>query len=357
MYYCNVNDITQVKELKNQILPKGTKNQEDLFYATVDKWIHDLGRLPNADEFPPNVGVDSLPAVKKLLGLKKLGNKYSTTLKALTDFTGKTNKLEMEQTLNKIYKDYNFKVHIIEDEAIVELEKRPTDELKEINRISETDIAPDAIGHLLDRISDINGIHINEVTTKDVATLENFPGAATLRGFILNGEIYINTDNATPNTKIHELMHMFMGGIRFENPELYKSLINIVLQDKAIAYKMNQFRHRTEMDRAEEVLVEEVSKYLIGADSSLDHLDATMQYELDYNLRRLLDTMLNGDFSNKIIESSELYESTLAKVAEIVNSNEIFNGMSGTISDSFVHRTLNNYKSNLLRTGKLKEYC
>jgi len=111
------------------------------------------------------------------------------------------------------------------------------------------------------------------------------------------------------------------------------------------------------MDRAEEVLVEEMSNYLIGKYSILEELPDKDKYEVDYNIRRLLDSMLDGDFSNRIIPEDKLYSSTLAKVAKIVNSREVFNNMTGTMSESFVHRVLSNQKEDLLKSGKLKEVC
>jgi len=90
------------------------------------------------------------------------------------------------------------------------------------------------------------------------------------------------------------------------------------------------------------VTIEEISKYLIGRKSIFSQLSQKDKYELDYYLKRLLDTMLNGDLSVKIVQENQLYNSTLAKVARIVNSREIFNNMTGTMSESFVHRVLNN---------------
>ena len=358
MYFCDITDVNQVKELKQQILSDSyTKEQEELFYSIVDKWLHDFDRLPNVDEFPPNIGVDSFTQLKTRLKLKTLGNDYYTSLDLIKKYTGKEDELSIAQELNKLHKDYNFEVNIIDDEVLIKTEKRPSIVPKEIDPIPDMPIANRAMHNLVSRAQEMHGIKINEVTTREIATLPDFPGAATLRGFIRNGEIYINVDNATPDTKIHELMHLFMGGIRFENPKLYQDLLNIVLQDENIRYKMNQFRHRTEMDRAEEVLVEELGKFFAGRESTLSSMSNAQKYELDYNIRRLLDSILNGDFSNKIIDGNVLYKSTLEKVARIVNSREIFNNMTGTMSQAFVHRLLNNYKADLLKSGKLKEIC
>lgn len=358
MYFCSIGDITQVKELKKAVLPENSsKLNESLFYATIDKWLHDFNRLPNADEFPPEIGVDSSVLLKKRLGTKQIGDKHITSMNKLIDYTGRENPLEMQQVLNKLHSDYLFEVIQIDDEVAIKMKKRPTEAPKEVDPIPDMPLAEQAVGHLIDKINEAHGINIKEVTTREVANFPDFPGAAVLKGFIKNGDVYVNTDNSTPDTKIHELMHMFMGGIRFENPNLYENMLSLISKDKDIKYKMRQFRYRTEMDRAEEVLVEEVSKYLSGVKSSIDSLSDADKYELDYHIRRLLDTMLEGDFSNKIIDSKELYTSTLEKVAKIVNSSEVFNNMTGTMSESFVHRLLNNYKSDLLKKGKLKEIC
>lgn len=358
MYLCNIGDLTQVKELKKAILPKeATKEQQDLFDATSDEWLHSFKRMPNVDEFPPNVGVDSLPQVIERLDLKPLGDKYFTKTETIRKYTGRESDLEMQQVLNTLHKDYNFEVYTVDNETLVSAEKRPTESAKEIDPLPYMPTDPKAVGHLLHKIEDMHGIKINEVSSREVAMLPDFPGAVTLKGFIRNGEIFVNTDNSTPDTPIHELMHMFMGGIRFQNPDLYQNILNIISRDKDIEYKLNQFRHRTMQDRLEEVAVEEIGRFFSGQESAVDYMSNADKYELNYNIRRLLDSMLNGDLSNKILDDNILYNSTLAKVAKLINSSEVFNGMTGTLSESFIHRTLNNYKSDLLRTNKLVEIC
>jgi hypothetical protein len=51
--------------------------------------------------------------------------------------------------------------------------------------------------------------------------MQEVVNAANAKGFILNGEVYINTDNCTIDTKVHELMHLFLGSIRMIDPKLY----------------------------------------------------------------------------------------------------------------------------------------
>lgn len=358
MNFCNISDITGVEELKTQVLKNPTRESNELFYATVDRWLYEYDRLPNADEFPPNVGVDSLPALKDKLKLKGSDNKYGVTNARLYEYTGKNDPEQIGQVLGELHRDYNFNVIDIDGESsILEIEKRPTEQVRTIDPMPNMPVAERAVGHLLDRIRSIHGINIHEVRDKDVALLEDFPNAIMYKGFIRNGEIFVNTDSATPDTSIHELMHMFMGGVRFQNPYLYENLLKMATTDPEIEYKLSKFRHRTYMDRLEEVTVEEISKYLSGQKSIFSNLSQKEKYELDYNIKRLLDTMLNGDLSVRIIQENQLYNSTLTKVAKIVNSREVFNNMTGTMSEAFVHRVLTNQKQKLLKTGELKEYC
>jgi len=60
MNICNIENVKGVEELKRSVIKNPSRNNLNLFYATVDRWITEYDRLPNADEFPPNVGVDSL---------------------------------------------------------------------------------------------------------------------------------------------------------------------------------------------------------------------------------------------------------------------------------------------------------
>lgn len=358
MNICNIESVKGVEELKRSVIKNPSRQNLNLFYATVDRWITEYDRLPNADEFPPNVGVDSLQVLQDKLKLKNLGEGFAVENKRLIEYTGKETTEEMVHVLGDLHKDYNFNiVQIDENSSIIEATKRPTEEIKIVEEIPDLPISERAVGHLLDRISTLHGINLYEITNKDIALDKSFPNGVMLKGFIRDGNIYINTDNSTPNTPIHELMHMFMGGIRFQNPYLYQNLLSTIAKDPALVYKMNQYRNRTEMDRAEEVLVEEMSNYLIGKYSILEELPDKDKYEVDYNIRRLLDSMLDGDFSNRIIPEDKLYSSTLAKVAKIVNSREVFNNMTGTMSESFVHRVLSNQKEDLLKSGKLKEVC
>jgi len=184
--------------------------------------------------------VDSLQVLQDKLKLKNLGEGFAVENKRLIEYTGKETTEEMVHVLGDLHKDYNFNiVQIDENSSIIEATKRPTEEIKIVEEIPDLPISERAVGHLLDRISTLHGINLYEITNKDIALDKSFPNGVMLKGFIRDGNIYINTDNSTPNTPIHELMHMFMGGIRFQNPYLYQNLLSTIAKDPALVYKMN----------------------------------------------------------------------------------------------------------------------
>jgi hypothetical protein len=62
-------------------------------------------------------------------------------------------------------------------------------------------------------------------TMRNEGILKEVPDAVQSAAFIYNGDIYVNTDIATIDSQVHELMHIFLGSMRFKNPELYMELV------------------------------------------------------------------------------------------------------------------------------------
>jgi hypothetical protein len=75
------------------------------------------------------------------------------------------------------------------------------------------------------------GINIKSMSIasmKKEKILDSVPDAAQASAFIYNGDVYINTDIASIDSKVHELMHILLGSMRFKNPELYFELVQTV---------------------------------------------------------------------------------------------------------------------------------
>jgi hypothetical protein len=63
------------------------------------------------------------------------------------------------------------------------------------------------------------------ITKSELSNNPEFEGIPAAQAFILNGNIYINTDSATIDAPIHGQLHLFLGSIRFGNPNLYFQLV------------------------------------------------------------------------------------------------------------------------------------
>jgi hypothetical protein len=57
-------------------------------------------------------------------------------------------------------------------------------------------------------------------------------------------------------------------------------------------------------------MVHELSRQLAGIPSRLDTLGDQSRYEINYNVKRILDTLLFGDYSVNTISDGRLYNMT-----------------------------------------------
>ena len=87
----------------------------------------------------------------------------------------------------------------------------------------------------------------------------------SVKAFVLNGQIYINTSNANAEDLFHELSHIFLGILKVSNPEAYQELIKIYQSKKD--YKYQYITHRkTYQHYADQDIVEEAVADMIAAD-------------------------------------------------------------------------------------------
>jgi hypothetical protein len=82
---------------------------------------------------------------------------------------------------------------------------------------------------MLNKIKNIYGINIILTDTNEINNseyLSKLPNIQLAKAFIFNNDIYVNTDLATAESPIHEMLHIFLGGMRYTNPSEYINLIN-----------------------------------------------------------------------------------------------------------------------------------
>lgn len=347
----NINS-AQYRELKRlSTLP------DVLLKATIARYqeAHN-GRFPQADEIP---GSDSSEAIKQDL---KIGEDGTSKVSDILTFTGTSDINTANVILNDKYPDLDVEIIPLNKTAIVDIQSRPslfkyrTSPKNDFEFVDSTIFITKA----LDKMASTMGI---DIKTMSVATmqkegiLEQIPDAAQVQAFIYNGNIYVNSDTASVDSKTHELMHILLGSMRFKNPKLYFELIQTVqnlpnLEDYAV-----QYPNRSQSDFFEEVFVDQFSKYLAGIKTEMSNLDPDILYQISRNISRTLDTILMGDNSVSALDDVTLYNSSLREVAEIVNSQTMVNTSHGFLEDALIHRTLANVKQELFEKGDLKEEC
>lgn len=360
--YCTLVDREVEIEKAKEMLGGKNKRTEELIESANDVFTKERMRNNTSprrikmypDEYPFNVGVDSSEYLIKELGLHKIDSSFIAPRDKFITLTGTDDPYEAQIKLNDTFRDKLFTVVKSGNDFIISFEDKPTEKFKEKSEIDSTVISPKNILNLIDRLVKYHGIKFNYVSNIDVANMENAINASRAKGFILNGDIYINTDNCTIDTEVHELMHLFLGAVRLVDPKLYFDTIQVLQQNPELQNRLQEYSFKSESDALEEVFVEEYSKYLTGQENLLSNLSEDIVYDLNYNIRRLLDTMFMGDFSNKIIPDNVLPHLSMLKLGKIVNSKYIYSNYS---IDSTLHRKEQNLKENLLRSGKLIKEC
>ena len=87
-------------------------------------------------------------------------------------------------------------------------------------------------------MNDLYGIKVNTFKPGNTALLQELRhktgnskySLAGVNGFIYNGEIYINanlSEQDADKTKVHELLHLIVGSIKFTNPSVYNNFVKL----------------------------------------------------------------------------------------------------------------------------------
>lgn len=345
--------------LEYQSLKDRAGISEFMLEAMCRDFMEKYNRFPYLDELPDS---NSEPHLRKSLGVRKDGG---AQISKILEKTGRETIEEAVIDINRDYKDLETTILPIEEMAIVDIQHRPTiNNFEEIDPV-QIDQKPKSnliLSNAIDKLSTSYGLTFNEVTDAELNSDEwkgLIPDVSSVNAFIYNGQIYINTDRANIDAPIHEMFHLLAGSMRFENPRMYQQLLDSVTSIPEYNQLVEQYPGRSRNDVNEEILITELSRYLSGLPSVLANLDQKVMYELTYNIKRTLDTILMGHDSVKTISEGRLYNMTLREVIQEVNSEAATSKFSGFINmeNSGLHRTLNNMKADLLRQGTLEEIC
>lgn len=347
----NVNSV-QYRELKRlSTLP------EILLKAEIAQYMEDHnGRFPMIDEIP---GASSIDAIKQDLKIREDG---TSKIEDILQFTGTSNLDEATVVINDKYRDLDTEIIPLSKTALVDIKERPSLFKYVENPENDFNFVDSAIfiTQSLEKMAKTMGINIKAMSIegmKHEGILDQIPDAAQASAFIFNGDVYVNTDLATVDSQVHELMHILLGSMRFKNPELYAKLIQTAENLPNFSDIAMNYPNRTKSDLLEEVFVEEFSKYLAGSESEFSKLDNDTLYQISYNITRTLDSILMGDNTTAALDNETLYNNSLLEIGKIVNSSTMSNTRQGFLEDALVHRVMANVKQELFENGDLREEC
>lgn len=326
---------------------------ESVLESFSREFITKHNRFPYLDELPQ---ANSEPYVRKEL-LKMSGNSIDT--KKLLDITSTHTLRDALIKLNNEYRDLEISGLELGETSILNITHKP---IKYLNQKSdfrndydyEETNSTIVYNNVVDRLSNLYGINVIPITNNDILTNEAFSGiqdATSAKGFIYNNTIYINTDNASIDTPIHELLHLVFGTMKFTNPEVYMKTVAQAEQFDSYPQISKLYPNRTRLDLAEEVYITEMAKYLSHSNSNIKELD----YEVAYHMDRLLDAALAGKYSVSCIDNA--YDKPLNYLANILDSPLVNVKTTSSLNLSRIHRILANAKSKLIKSKDLKEDC
>ena len=353
----NINNVEFQTRLKQSGL------SEFDYQVQVNKYFNlqrKLGVPENELKFPELDMVNNADSSNYLSENIKLKNNDEALIQNILNYTNTSDIKQATIEINNKHRDLEVSITPLVNEAIVQIEHRPTNTTIKENPIVSISDNKFALTSIFNKLIDLYGIKFNNVTIADILSdpkFKNITDAKNVNAFILDGEIYINMDVAKLDAPIHEMSHLLLGSVKYQNPNLYQELINTSEKFPMYNQLIKNYPNRTKSDVNEEIFVTEFSKFLVNQSSIIDELPEIIQYEIIYNIKRMLDSMLMGDISVKSIPTENLMNLSIIKIAELVNSDTFSDVSKCSLNNSHQHRMLNNIKSDLMKNNELIEEC
>lgn len=348
-----------------QTLLKMSGLSEFKFNAFTSTFVDKFGRYPELDEIP---GADSRPYLNNSLSVKTIDDTSFVKNDRIFSQTGTTDVKEANIRINNTYRDLEVKLTPSSEVSTIQVRKRPNkwDNVYEGGIIIDDSTSSSrnvgVFNSILEKLANLYGINFVSITNGELSS-EQWKGvvddAKTTNAFVYNGDIYINIDNSSIDAPLHEMLHLFLGSVRYSDPQLYFSMVEAMNELPNKALLARNYKDRTDSDINEELLVSEFSKYVTGQDSIISKLPVNVLHKTFYNMGRVLDSILFGEQSIATMDTKSLFNSSLVKLSEYLGSALTNNQYSGTfnVKSAEVHRVLANVKSDLMKNKDLKEFC
>ena len=315
------------------------------------------GRDPELDEL---AGVDSAPALISTLNLKEGKTTYYGKMEDIAP-DGDLGKANINT--NNEFRDLETRFTQLGDTVITNIVRRPGYDVYEDNFDVDGDLTNAKTISMLTSIASksekLYGIPMHVFTSRE-AELKGLTGLnwQTKNAFIFNGEIWINADYARLDAPVHELMHMLLGELKYNDSELYYNIISIIADTEGYrATRRGLLWSYAEGDAREEYFVSNAALFLSGMQSDIDNLSEPIKDKIRYNIVRMMDTAFMGANSARILDFDTIGNMSVQEVCKrlgsvIMNHKAVFGGDLG-----YSHRIAANIKRKLIQENKLEEIC
>ena len=346
---------------------KSIKDMSGVDEKTIDNYVmayqEQHGRMPKLREIP---GSDSAPYLIDKTGMKDFKDFYSAKEEDINKYTGQPDLKSSLAYINRSHDD--LEVHMLPFSSFVmtNIVHRPTQFSKDVPEVDvETDVnVPKnriVFGHMLEKLSNLYGIDIQATSSKKIVSDglgDVIQNPDNTKAFIYNGKVFVNTDVASTDSKVHELLHIFLGGIKY-NPEYkdtYDKIISSAEQLPEYQTMAVNYPNRTRSDVDEEIAVTEYAKYLTGGPSLYDQLPDSDREHIEYEMMNTADAVMEGGYSARSL-TKNIGSMTINDLAQSLRS-EILNNKSVNGADmALLSRDLLNIKSDMIKNKRLEEIC
>ena len=168
----------------------------------------------------------------------------------------------------------------------------------------------------------VKGIHI--VSQSDLVNEDIYIRSA--KGFVRNGEIYINVDRAGDDTVIHEFGHLYLADAKVNNREKYYELLEKVRQTKLWSdmKTWKAYANKIGSDFDEEVLATMIGDYYkseFGADYEYTDLVKEALSLVDGGFIDLINSEILPDLGDTFITNYALSQRTATLKHKLVSDN------------------------------------
>lgn len=228
----------------------------------------------------------------------------------------------------------------------------------QFNTLSNELIDNSQLVSILEKLKKSIGIQTIQVTSQDIKDseeLSKIPNILNASAFVHQGNIYVNTDFATTDSSTHELLHILLGQYKTTNYNDYMELIGQASQFMSFQRIASNYYNRAQSDIYEEVFVEEVAKWLTGKESIIPYLSDQKQYDLQFSIYNVLDSIILGKESVESFKKLMPLDFSIKELSYMLDKREL--DAESIINNSASQRALSNLKENLINSNNLIEIC